>query len=95
MQIPLSFQDAERLIASLGLSIADLVAEAGSDAERTFEQMREASAYAHVLARLLDRLTEALAGKTPIVLDETDEQAELRLAVAARKVTPIRPDGAA
>ena len=63
MNISIDFPDFERLIASLGQTIADAVAEAGCDAEKTLSQIREASRFAHVQARLLDRVSEALAGE--------------------------------
>jgi hypothetical protein len=90
MRIPINFPDAERLVASLGLSITDYVAEAGCDAEKTLLCLREAAAFAHVQARLLDRLSEAVAGEVPITVPEGSDSHYLRLAVAARNVTPLK-----
>lgn len=87
MQINLTFTDLERLIASLGLTITDAVAEAGCDAEKTLPQIREAASFAHVQARLLDRVSEALAGEL-VVSDDSDDQRELRAAVARRGNPP-------
>lgn len=88
MNITLTFPDLERLIASLGLTITDAVAEAGCDAEKTLSQIREASRFAHVQARLLDRVSEALAGEVLVSDDDTDDQRELRAAVARRGNPP-------
>jgi len=94
MKIPMNFPDAERHVASLGLSITDAVAEAGADAERTLLCLREATGYAHVLARFLDNVTAAVAGEI-VIEDDTDRQLEMRAALAAaavlesKKVTPI------
>ena len=95
MNINLTFPDLERLVASLGLTIADAVAEAGCDAEKTLSQIREASRFAHVQARLLDRVSEALAGEV-LVNDDSEDHAELRAVMARRgnppsiaSVTPI------
>lgn len=86
MNISIDFPDFERLIASLGQTIADAVAEAGCDAEKTLSQIREASRFAHVQARLLDRVSEALAGEV-LVNDDSEDHAELR-AVMARRGNP-------
>lgn len=103
MKIPMNFHSAELLTQSLCLSITDSVAEAGADPEVTLQRMRQASAFAHELARFLDNLSTAIAGNTPICDDETEEHSELRRAMATRgnppsisKVAPIiaiRGDG--
>lgn len=96
MKIPMNFHSAELLTQSLCLSITDSVCEAGADAAVTLEKIRQASTFAHELARFLDNLSTAIAGKTPICDDETEEHSELRRAVALRanppsisKVAPI------
>jgi hypothetical protein len=95
MKIPVSFRSAELLTEALCLSITDCVVEAGCDAEVTLERMRQASAFAHELARFLDNCSTALAGEI-VIDDDTDEQHELRAAVANRypplsiaSVTPL------
>lgn len=96
MKIPMNFPDAQRLSASLGLSITDCVAQAGASPDRTLLCLREAAAYAHVQARLLDNLATVVAGDELVCDDETEEHSDLRRAMARRgnppniaNVTPI------
>jgi len=87
MKIPVSFRSAELLTEALCLSITDCVVEAGCDAEVTLERMRQASAFAHELARFLDNVTAAVAGE--IVIDEDcDEHHELRQLMSQRGNPP-------
>jgi hypothetical protein len=65
MQVPVNFEDAARLTGSLTMSIIDAVGRAGQKPEDTIPALREASAYAHTLARFLDRLGDSLAGELP------------------------------
>jgi len=88
MKIPMNFTDAEQLVASLGLSITDCVAEAGADAEKTLECLRQASAFAHVQARLLDNLATVIAGEVLVCDDETEEHHELRQLMSQRGNPP-------
>lgn len=102
MKIDLDLHDAERLIESLQKSVSDLFSEARaslggnpSEAARARRCIQYASSFAHVQARFLDRLSDVVSGEAPLVLEETDEHDELRIAAAARRasVTPIRSDG--
>ena len=87
MTIKTNWPDAERMCACLGLTITDLMAEAGCDAAGTLVKVREAAAVAAVQQRFLESLADGLAGEL-LVDDDTDDQRGLRAAVARRGNPP-------
>jgi len=95
MKIPVSFRSAELLTEALCLSITDCVVEAGCDAEVTLERMRQASAFAHELARFLDSLSTALAGEVVIEDSPAPVATVTPINRLERELAAWTPEGAA
>jgi hypothetical protein len=65
MEIPINFRSAEMLTSSLCQTVVDAVCQAGCDAADTLPKLREASSFAHELARFLDALSEGITAEIP------------------------------
>jgi hypothetical protein len=65
MQVPINFRSAELLTSSLCQTVVDAVCQAGCDADDTLPKLREASRFAHELARFLDALSEGISAEIP------------------------------
>ena len=98
MQVPINFRSAELLSCSLCQSITDAMAQAGADAEDTLPKLREASMFAHELARFLDSLAEGISAevvvepRTPSLhgIEVKEHQVPAFLREQAPALTPVR-----
>lgn len=92
LTIKTNWFDAERWSACLGLTINDLMAEAGADAAVTLQRVREAAALAAVQQRFLESLAEGLAGELLVTTDATDHREKLAEAGRAKLKAVDGPD---